>query len=69
MTDVSAMREEIKTKPEGVFFPEYFRCKGYEKGKRTSKAGRRADGIEALFTLTEPYIYKNDHGRGAREGR
>lgn len=60
MTDVSAMREEIKTKPEGVFFPEYFRCKGYENGKRTSKAGRRADGIEALFTLTEPYIYKND---------
>jgi len=60
MKNVDFMREELKQPQGGAFCPDYYRCKGYAKGKRTTPSGRRADGIEALFTLPEPFIYKND---------
>ena len=58
--NVDRMREEVRRPAAGVFCPDFYRCKGYETGKRTGPSGRRADGIEALFTLPEPFIYKND---------
>ena len=60
MNNVNALREEIKAPVEGEFFPNYFRCKGYAAGSRTTPSGRRADGLEALFMIPRPFIYKND---------
>lgn len=54
------LQREMESKPDGVFCPEFFRCKGYERSTGASNPMIRADGIEALFTEPEPYIYKND---------
>ena len=66
MKNTDAMREEIRQPAKGVFCPDLYRCKGYENGTRTTPSGRRADGIEALFSLPEPFIYKNDLIAGSR---
>ena len=60
MGAVDGIKNEMKKKPEGVFFPNYFRCRGYEAAKGTSDPEIRAEGIAAVFTLPEPFIYKND---------
>lgn len=57
---VQALMQEMQSKPEGVFCPDHFRGIGYRTGGRTSPAGRRADGIYALFTQPTPHIYQND---------
>ncbi len=61
MSLLEQLRSEMQNTPvSGVFCPAYFKVKGYRAGKRTTPAGRRADGIKALFGLPTPYIYQND---------
>ena len=60
MSILKELQSEMKNKPDGVFCPDYFRCKGYEKSESVTPSAVRADGISALFTLPEPFIYKND---------
>ena len=50
----------MESKPDGVFCPDLFRCKGYANTSGKTPSAVRADGIAALFTEAEPYIYKND---------
>ncbi len=57
---LQGLKQEMQNRPEGVFFPNYFRAMGYRTGVHTSPAGRRADGIFALFTQPAPFIYQND---------
>ena len=47
-------------RPDGVFCPDFYRCKGYETSSGKTPSAVRADGISALFTEPEPFIYKND---------
>ena len=60
MSILKKLQSEMKNKPDGVFCPDFFRCKGYESSSENNNSAARADGISALFTLPEPYIYKND---------
>ena len=60
MSILKDLQKEMENKPSGVFCPDFYRCKGYEKSKSKSPSMMRADGIYALFTEPEPYIYKND---------
>ncbi len=55
-----ALKQEMQNRPLGVFCPDHFRGMGYRTGTSTSPAGRRADGIYALFTQPTPHIYQND---------
>ena len=60
MKILKALQKEMENKPAGCFCPDFYRCKGYEKSDGRSPSAVRADGIAALFTKAEPYIYKND---------
>ncbi len=60
MSVLSDLKTEMKSKPTGVFCPDVYRCEGYKNTKSDDVSLIRADGIYALFTLPEPYIYKND---------
>ena len=60
MSTLTALKEEMKNKPSGLFCPDVFRCKGYKNSNSSDPSEIRADGIAALFTLPEPFIYKND---------
>ena len=60
MSILKDLQKEMENKPDGFFCPDHFRCKGYERSDDMSPSAVRADGIAALFTQAEPYIYKND---------
>ena len=60
MSILSDLKEEMKNKPQGVFYPDVFRIEGYKNTKSDNVSEIRADGIYALFTEPEPFIYKND---------
>ena len=60
MTVLNALKEEMKNKPSGVFCPDLYRCKGYKASLSADPSNFRADGIAAIFTEPEPYIYEND---------
>ena len=54
------LKTELFSPAKGEYRPDWFRAQGYINGTHTSPSERRADGIYALFTLPEPYIYKGD---------
>ena len=60
MSILKQLQKEMENRPDGCFCPDLYRCKGYDTSEETSPSPLRADGITALFTLPEPYIYKND---------
>ncbi len=60
MSILKELQREMKDRPEGAFSPDYFRAQGYAHSKASDPSAVRADGIRALFTLPEPFIYKND---------
>ena len=57
---LNGLKNEMKTGPSGEYCPDHFRCSGYENSGSADASEIRADGIAALFTLPEPFIYKND---------
>ena len=57
---LNGLKEEMKTRPSGSYMPDFFRVKGYKTSGSNDPSIRRADGIAALFTEPEPFIYKND---------
>lgn len=60
MSILKDLQKEMENKPYGYFFPDFYRCKGYVDTKANAPSKIRSDGIAALFTGPEPYIYKND---------
>ncbi|MBQ7378068.1 MAG: hypothetical protein IJW70_00145 [Clostridia bacterium] len=54
------LKNEMQNRPQGTYCPDHFRGMGYRAGTHTTPAGRRADGIYALFTQPTPHIYQND---------
>lgn len=60
MVNIGDLKNEMKEKPDGCFFPDLFRCRGYVQSRGKSDPEIRADGIAALFEEPEPHIYKND---------
>ncbi len=60
MITTDGLKKEMMQRPSGTCFSGYFRAMGYENGTRTTPAGRRADGIVALLTEPNAWIYKND---------
>ncbi len=57
---VSGLKSEMESKPEGVFFPDLLRCRGYEASGEAANVTARAEGIAAILEQSEPHIYKND---------
>ncbi|MBQ1846583.1 MAG: hypothetical protein II135_01130 [Clostridia bacterium] len=60
MNLLNDLKEEMKERPQGVFNPHLYRCRGYNTSAAGYNSMIRADGIKAIFTDPEPYIYKND---------
>ncbi|MGN1052138.1 MAG: pyruvate formate lyase family protein, partial [Candidatus Scatosoma sp.] len=60
MSTCQLLKDEISEKPEGVFMPHYYKYLGYRKDYSLPRTAARAEAVEALFTLPEAYIYKND---------
>jgi formate C-acetyltransferase len=60
MSILKDLQREMRERPEGKFNPDYFRYQGYKNSKASDPSAVRADGIYALFTLPEPFIYQND---------
>lgn len=60
MSTCQLLKDEISEKPEGVFMPYYYKYLGYRKDYLLPRTAARAEAVEALFTLPEAYIYKND---------
>ncbi len=57
---LKGLKEEMKKVPAGSYLPDFYRVRGYETSGSSDPSGIRADGIRALFTAPEPFIYKND---------
>ncbi len=60
MDTVKKLRQEMETRPGGMFFPNLYRCQGYKTSSGTANVEKRSDGVAAVFLLSEPHIYKND---------
>ncbi len=59
------LKRELEQAPEGSFSPDWFRAAGYEAGPERSAHRMRADGIAAVFTVQEPWIYRADRIAGS----
>jgi len=60
MKTFQALRQEVNAPLTGEYAPYYFRFLGYKGNLGLPTPLLRARGIEALFTLPTPYIFKND---------
>ncbi|MBE6953599.1 MAG: hypothetical protein E7452_08625 [Ruminococcaceae bacterium] len=60
MTRSETLRTEVNRAPSGRFCPNYFRYQGYTADPPAPITSLRANGIAALFTRPEPYIYTAD---------
>ena len=60
MKVTESLKEEFQIKPEGVFAPYFYKCKGYLQNLSAPKTEARANAIYALFTKPAPHIYRND---------
>ena len=60
MPDTQALRKEIGAPVTGRFAPHHFRAMGLLESSARTDAEQRADGIRALFTRPEPFVYDND---------
>ena len=56
----AALKEEFRNKPDGRFSSEYFRFLGYRDNFAEPINILRTKGIESLFTVPKPRIFKND---------
>ena len=55
MNLLNDLKEEMKERPQGVFNPHLYRCRGYNASAAGYNSMICADGIKAIFTDPEPY--------------
>ncbi len=60
MTYTDHLKTEMSTPPAGSCAGHYYRYLGYRKDLTAPNLQARANGIEALFTETLPYVYRHD---------
>ena len=60
MKTAQKLKCEYAQTPSGSFARNYFKYLGFRRDLTAPPATANANAIEALFTLPEPYIYKND---------
>ena len=60
MKTAQKLKCEYAQTPSGSFARDYFKYLGFRRDLTAPPATANANAIEALFTLPEPYIYKND---------
>ena len=60
MKTAQKLKCEYAQTPSGSFARNYFKYLGFRRDLTAPPAMANANAIEALFTLPEPYIYKND---------